>query len=50
MLDQWELWFTEMDRNGITIYLFIYDDAIKVGDQVGWHLDENGNPWYVEDK
>ena len=43
ILDQWELWFTEMDRNGITIYLFIYDDAIKVGEQLGWHMDESGN-------
>ncbi|MEE9463397.1 MAG: nitrilase-related carbon-nitrogen hydrolase [Bacteroidales bacterium] len=43
ILDQWELWFTEMDRNGITIYLFIYDDAIRVGEQIGWHLDEAGN-------
>ncbi len=43
LLDQWELWFTEMDRNGITIYLFIYDDAIRVGEQMGWHLDETGN-------
>ena len=43
ILDQWELWFTEMDRNGITIYLFIYDDAIKVGEQVGWHMDKSGN-------
>lgn len=42
ILGQWELWFTEMDRNGITIYLFIYDDAIRVGEQIGWHLDENG--------
>jgi len=43
ILDQWELWFTEMDRNGITIYLFIYDDAIRVGEQMGWHLDKDGN-------
>jgi len=43
ILDQWELWFTEMDRNGITIYLFIYDDAIRVGEQIGWPLDEAGN-------
>ena len=42
ILDQWELWFTEMDRHGITIYFFIYDDAIRVGEQVGWHLDELG--------
>jgi hypothetical protein len=31
-----------MDRNGITIYFFIYDDAIKVGEQIGWHLDAAG--------
>ena len=42
ILDQWELWFTEMDRNGITIYLFIYDDAIRVGEQIGWHLEKTG--------
>ena len=40
ILDQWEGWFTEMDRNGITIYLFLYDDAIRVGEQLGWHLNE----------
>lgn len=27
VLDQWETWFTEMDRNGIVIYFFFYDDA-----------------------
>lgn len=43
ILDQWELWFSEMDRNGITIYLFIYDDAIRVGAQLGWPLDAAGN-------
>ena len=43
ILDQWELWFTEMDRNGITIYFFIYDDAIRVGEQIGWPMDAAGN-------
>ena len=43
LLDQWELWFTEMDRHGITIYLFIYDDAIRVGERLGWPLDSKGN-------
>jgi len=38
VLDQWEQWFTEMDREGIVIYLFIYDDSALVwntGDNVG---------------
>jgi len=38
VLDQWEQWFTEMDRYGIVIYLFIYDDSSlvwKTGDEVG---------------
>ncbi len=43
ILDQWELWFTEMDKNGITIHFVIYDDAINVGEQIGWSLDEDGN-------
>ena len=43
ILDQWELWFTEMDRQGITIYFIFYDDAIKVGEKLGWPLDEKGN-------
>ncbi len=42
ILDQWETWFTEMDRKGITICLFIYDDAIRVGEQIGWHLSQEG--------
>ncbi len=38
VLDQWEQWFTAMDRNGIVIYFFIYDDSARVwrtGDEVG---------------
>jgi len=38
VLDQWEAWFTEMDRNGIVITLFLYDDRARVwntGDAVG---------------
>lgn len=38
ILDQWEEWFTHMDRNGIVIYLFLYDDGAKIwdtGDEVG---------------
>lgn len=27
ILDQWETWFTLMDDNGITIFLFLYDDS-----------------------
>ena len=38
VLDQWETWFAEMDKNGIVIYFFIYDDAVRIwntGDIVG---------------
>ncbi len=38
VLDQWETWFTEMDKNDIVIYLFLYDDSARVwntGDKVG---------------
>jgi len=43
VLDQWETWFTEMDSNGIVIYFFLYDDAIKVSTNLGWPLDGSGN-------
>ena len=38
VLDQWETWFTEMDKHDIVIYLFFYDDSARVwrtGDRVG---------------
>lgn len=38
VLNQWEEWFAEMDRNGIVIYFFFYDDSARVwrtGDKVG---------------
>jgi CubicO group peptidase (beta-lactamase class C family) len=38
VLAQWETWFTEMDKNGIVIYLFFYDDNARIwstGDTVG---------------
>jgi len=38
VLKQWEEWFAQMDKNGIVIYLFFYDDSAKLwdtGDQVG---------------
>jgi len=38
VLEQWEGWFTEMDTNGIVIYLFFYDDSARLwntGDVVG---------------
>ncbi|MCH7920668.1 MAG: serine hydrolase [Planctomycetes bacterium] len=43
LLDQWEEWFTLMDKHGIVIYFFIYDDAIKIGKRLGWPLDQEGN-------
>ncbi|MBI4902690.1 MAG: Ig-like domain-containing protein [Acidobacteria bacterium] len=42
ILSQWEKWFAEMDRSGIVIYFFFYDDAINVAKQFGWALDEEG--------
>ena len=38
VLDQWDTWFAEMDRNGIVIYFFIYDDSAQLwstGNKVG---------------
>lgn len=38
VLDQWEQWFAAMDREGIVVYLFLYDDDALVwntGDEVG---------------
>jgi len=38
VLDQWDEWFTEMDRHGIVVYFFIYDDSAQLwatGDAVG---------------
>ncbi len=38
ILDQWAGWFDLMDRNGIVIVLFVYDDSARVwntGDTVG---------------
>ena len=38
VLDQWETWFAEMDKSGIVIYFFVYDDAVRIwntGDAVG---------------
>ncbi len=43
IMDQWERWFEVMDEHNIVIYLFIYDDAIKVSKQFNWHLDESGD-------
>jgi hypothetical protein len=38
VLEQWEVWFKEMDKNGIVIYFFFYDDSARIwntGDKVG---------------
>lgn len=38
VLEQWEQWFTAMDRNGVVIYLILYDDSARIwntGDVVG---------------
>jgi len=36
ILDQWESWFTEMDKNGIVIYFFFYDDSSSI-----WNTGDN---------
>ena len=30
VLEQWEEWFSEMDKNGIVIYFFIYDYSTRI--------------------
>jgi hypothetical protein len=38
VLAQWQVWFRQMDENGIVIYLFFYDDSARpwnTGDVVG---------------
>jgi len=38
VLDQWEKWFAEMDKAGIVIFFFFYDDSARIwdtGDKVG---------------
>lgn len=32
ILDQWDSWFAEMDRAGITIYFFLFDDSVRLYD------------------
>jgi CubicO group peptidase (beta-lactamase class C family) len=31
VLDRWEKWFQRMEKHGIVIYFFFYDDAVKLG-------------------
>jgi len=35
VLDQWEAWFAEMDKHGIVIYMFLYDDGSRI-----WRTDD----------
>jgi CubicO group peptidase (beta-lactamase class C family) len=38
ILDQWEMWFTEMDAHGIVIFFIFYDDSARIwntGSSVG---------------
>ncbi|MBR9699921.1 DUF4038 domain-containing protein [Candidatus Woesearchaeota archaeon] len=42
ILDQWEIWFDEMDKNDIVIYLFFYDDDMNsCSSGLGWCM-QNG--------
>ncbi|MHC4743642.1 MAG: apiosidase-like domain-containing protein [Planctomycetota bacterium] len=36
VLDQWEDWFAQMDKQGTVIYFFLYDDSARV-----WSRDDN---------
>ena len=43
VLEQWGVWFTEMDKNDIVIYFFFYDDSARIwntGDKAG--IEEKG--------
>lgn len=42
ILDQWELWLTELEKRGIVVHFEFYNDATDV-EQIGWALDEQGN-------
>lgn len=44
VLDQWETWFKEMDRNGIVIYFFIYDDSAVIWNRKGQPNQDNIHP------
>lgn len=33
ILEQWDSWFTEMDRAGITVYFFLFDDSVELYDR-----------------
>jgi hypothetical protein len=38
VVNQWETWFEEMDKNDIVVYFFVYDDSARIwntGDRVG---------------
>ncbi len=50
ILDQWEQWFTLMDNNGIVVFLFFYDDNIKVGSSssLGWPM--SGGELHAQEK
>ncbi len=39
VLDQWEGWFSEMDRHGIVIFFFFYDDSASI-----WHTGHEVGP------
>lgn len=43
VLEQWEKWFTEMDKNRIVIYFFFFDDSARVWPQGDTVPDEERN-------
>ena len=42
VLDQWDLWLTELEKRGIIVHFEFYNDATDV-ERIGWKLDSQGN-------
>ncbi|MEK7509964.1 MAG: DUF2304 domain-containing protein [Patescibacteria group bacterium] len=43
ILHQWEEWFDDMEKAGITIVFFFYDDGISIRSELGWPMNLQGN-------
>lgn len=41
VLDQWERWFTEMDKKEIVIYFFFYDDSARIWEKSFWDFRDS---------
>lgn len=43
VLDQWDLWFTEMERHGIVALVTLYGGGVDPGKELGWPMDAAGS-------